>query len=165
MRLVVATALIAFALPAGAQDFTYDPTILTDCLQAEEAQPNICVSRAAMSCTEGEGGSSTVGIVSCFEAEQEQWAAIMADSYDILMADAQRTDQDMKDLGSAAEPQAPLLDAMQAKWAAYRDEACAWDASRWSGGSGAGPAAAACDTELTGQQALRLKVYADQVMQ
>lgn len=165
MKPVIAFVFIAFALPAHAQDFTYDPTILTDCLQAEESRPDICIGRAANSCMEGEGGSSTVGIMSCLGAEKDQWAALMADSYDIVMADAQRTDQDMKDLGSAAEPQAPLLEAMQAKWAAYRDEACAWEASRWSGGSGAGPAAEGCDMRLTGQQAVMLKTYADMAQQ
>lgn len=165
MKYLVAAALTAFALPAGAQDFTYDPAILTDCLQAEQSQPDICIGRAANVCMEGEGGSSTVGIVSCLGAERDQWAAIMANSYDIVMADAKSTDQEMKDLGSAAEAQAPYLDAMQTKWAAYRDEACAWEASRWSAGSGAGPAAEACDMQLTGQQALRLKIYADEIQE
>lgn len=162
MRRMFSAALIAFALPAGAQDFTYDPAILAGCLEAEQDNPEICIGQGSTACMNGEGGDSQVGISSCLSAEKDQWAMIMDASYAILYAEAERVDAEMKDLGSATDPQAPLLDAMQTQWAAYRDQACSWEMSRWGSGSGAGPAAAGCDMRLTGQQAVLLKVYADQ---
>ncbi len=38
-----------------------------------------------------------------------------------------------------------------------RTAACAYEASRWGGGTGAGPAATACFLDLTGRQALALE--------
>ena len=50
---------------------------------------------------------------------------------------------------------------MQRSWIAFRDAACSYEASRWGGGSGAGPAATGCVMQLTARQALRLMGYAD----
>ena len=46
---------------------------------------------------------------------------------------------------------------MQRAWIAYRDAACAYEASQWGGGTGAGPAATGCMMTLTGRQALALE--------
>ena len=156
-----AAALICLGLPAMAQDFTYDPAILSGCLATEKDQPEICIGRGSTDCIAGEGGTSTVGVVACLNAERDQWAQLMDTSYDALMTEAESADAEMEQLGSAADRQVPHLEAMQKNWAAYRDEACIWEASRWGGGSGAGPAAAGCDMRLTGQQAAMLKVIGD----
>ena len=46
---------------------------------------------------------------------------------------------------------------MQRAWIGYRDAACAYEASQWGGGTGAGPAAVGCMMTLTGRQALALE--------
>ena len=83
-------------------------------------------------------------------------------AYAQLLAEAEGTDAEMKTLGSAAPAQVPALREMQRSWIAFRDAACGYEASRWGGGSGAGPAASACVMELTARQALRLIAYAGQ---
>ena len=45
---------------------------------------------------------------------------------------------------------------MQRKWIDFRDAACAFEASKWGGGTGGGPAATQCHLTLTAQQYLRL---------
>lgn len=165
MRHILSIALISFGLPALAQDVAYDPAILTGCLEAEREQPAICIGKASAACMDSDAGSTTVGMVECLSAEADQWAAIMEDARKVIQADAERSDAELKDLGSAAEPQAPRLAEMQQNWAAFRDAACGWEASRWGGGTGAGPAAAGCDMRLTGQQAVMLKAYADETTQ
>ncbi|NHF72061.1 lysozyme inhibitor LprI family protein [Paracoccus xiamenensis] len=154
--------LLLVAAPAAAQDFSYDPALLTNCLQANADKPDRCIGTAARACMEGEGGSTTVGTVSCLAGENAQWDSILNQAYEAVLADAEQGDAEMKKLGSAADPQTPALREMQRAWIAFRDAACVYEASRWGGGSGAGPAATACAMELTARQALRLKAYADQ---
>ena len=154
--------LLLIAAPAAAQDFAYDPALLTSCLQTNAAKPDSCIGAASTVCLEGEGGSTTVGMVSCLAAESAQWDGMLNTAYEAVLADAESTDAELKELGSAAEPQAPALREMQRSWIAFRDAACNYEASRWSGGSGAGPAATGCTMELTARQALRLQAYADQ---
>ncbi|MBA4491369.1 lysozyme inhibitor LprI family protein [Paracoccus sp. S1E-3] len=154
--------LLLFAAPASAQDITYDPALLTGCLQANAAKPDSCIGAASKVCLDSEGGSSTVGTVSCLAAENAQWDALLNTAYEAVMADAEATDAEMKELGSAAAPQVPALREMQRSWIAFRDAACGYEATRWGGGSGAGPAATGCAMELTARQALRLQAYADQ---
>ena len=51
---------------------------------------------------------------------------------------------------------------MRRAWIAFRDAACNYEATRWGGGTGAGPAAADCVMKLTARQALHLRAYVDQ---
>lgn len=153
--------LLLVAAPAAAQDFAYDPALLTSCLQTNAAKPDSCIGAASKVCLEGEGGSTTVGTVSCLAAENAQWDALLNTAYEAVLAEAESTDAELKQLGSAADPQAPALREMQRSWIAFRDAACSYEASRWGGGSGAGPAATGCVMQLTARQALRLMGYAD----
>ena len=40
--------------PAAAQDFAYDPALLTSCLQTNAAKPDSCIGAASKVCLEGE---------------------------------------------------------------------------------------------------------------
>ena len=66
-------------------------------------------------------------------------------------------DAELKELGSAAPSPAAALREMQRAWTAYRDAACAYEASTWGGGHRGGPAANQCMMLLTGRQALALE--------
>ncbi len=160
MRALCLTLLL-MAQPVLAQDFSYDPAVLTACLSAQKDQPDSCIGKASGLCMEGEGGSSTVGMVSCLGAEADQWDEHLNAAYETVLAESERTDAEMKQLGSAADPEVPALHEMQRSWIAFRDAACSYEASRWGGGSGAGPAATGCVMQLTARQALRLMGYAD----
>ncbi len=153
--------LLLVAAPAAAQDFAYDPAVLTACLSAQKDQPDNCIGKASGQCIEGEGGSSTSGMSTCLAAEADQWDGFLNAAYETVLAESGRTDAEMKKLGSAAPPEVPALRDMQRAWIAYRDAACTYEASRWGGGSGAGPAASDCMMQLTARQALRLMGYAD----
>ena len=148
--------------PAVAQEPAYEPAILTACLAAGTDQRDGCIGKASDQCMLAPGGDTTVGMSTCLGQEVAQWDALLNGAYAKVMAEAEATDAEMKTLGSAAPPQVPALREMQRAWIGFRDAACGYEASRWGGGSGAGPAATSCAMELTARQALRLMAYADQ---
>ena len=115
--------LLLMAQPVLAQDFSYDPAVLTACLSAQKDQPDSCIGKASGLCMEGEGGSSTVGMVSCLGAEADQWDEHLNAAYETVLAESERTDAEMKQLGSAADPEVPALHEMQRSWIAFRDAA------------------------------------------
>lgn len=158
----LAALLLLAAAPVAAQDVVYEPAILTQCLDAGVAEGGDCIGDAAAKCMQGPSGGTTVGMSECFRREGAQWDGLLNEAYGKVMAEAEKADAEMKELGSAAPPQAPPLRDMQRSWIAYRDAACLYEATRWGGGSGAGPAATGCTMELTARQALRLMGYADQ---
>lgn len=161
MRLLVLLALLP--LGAAAQDAApaFDASIVTGCVAESDpdARPESCIGRAANSCMEQPGGSTTVGMSSCLSQETAVWDGMLNEAYQTLMTSAEEADAEMAQLGSAAEPQAPALREMQRRWIAYRDAACTYERTRWGGGSGAGPASAGCAMNLTARQALWLRDY------
>ena len=154
MRAALILALLA--APAAAQEAPpFDPAPLLACLEGGGTADD-CAGLAANACMEGEGGSSTVGMGFCLGAERDWWDGRLNDSYRQAMTRAQEADAELKELGSAAAPQAPALRDMQRAWIAFRDAACTHEATRWGGGTGAGPAAAQCALTLTARQAMHL---------
>ncbi len=158
----LSVAALLLAAPAPAQEITYDPAPLTACLAANKDRPDTCIGTASDGCMTAPGGDTTVGMGICLQGEAQQWDGLLNAAYAQLLAEAEGTDAEMKTLGSAAPAQVPALREMQRSWIAFRDAACGYEASRWGGGSGAGPAASACVMELTARQALRLIAYAGQ---
>ena len=162
MRKTVAAILILLGVPAAAQEPSYDPAILTACLEAQKDRPDACIGMASAKCQEGDGGETTVGMGFCLRGEADQWDGLLNAAYGTVLAQSETTDAEMKELGSAAMPQAPALREMQLRWIAFRHAACNYEATRWGGGTGAGPAAADCVMKLTARQALHLRAYVDQ---
>lgn len=162
-RLLMTLALAGsgMAAPALADKVPgYDDTRLTACLAQSKAKgtdADSCIGDASSQCMEAPGGDSTAGMVSCLSAEATQWDGLMNGWYGKAMKQAQAADADLKDMGSAASPAAPLLKTSQRDWITFRDASCAFQGARFQGGTGGGPAAAACLMELTGTQALRLR--------
>jgi uncharacterized protein YecT (DUF1311 family) len=151
--------LALLALPAAAQDLPFSAQITRSCLanaQAQQGSAQACIGIAAERCMAGPGGSTTVGMGSCLGQEWRFWDDLLNQNYQTVMAQAKAMDAEMRELGSSAASQAEALRAMQRAWIPFRDAACAYEASTWGGGSGAGPASAACMMELTAAQALRL---------
>nr|WP_281390454.1 lysozyme inhibitor LprI family protein [Paracoccus amoyensis] len=95
----------------------------------------------------------------CLGQEYDIWDAKLNEAYQSLLSDAEATDKEMAELGSAAEKQVPHLRDMQRNWIAFRDAACGYERSRWGGGTGGGPAATECMMRLTAQQFFWLQKY------
>lgn len=158
-RAGVAAGLALVAGAGGAQEIPFAPEATTACLAAagDAGAREGCIGRAAEGCMATPDGSTTVGMGFCLDAERGFWDGRLNAAYGGLMALEKATEAELGALGSAAPSPAAALREMQRAWIGYRDAACAYEASQWGGGSGAGPAAVACAMELTGRQALALE--------
>ena len=165
----LAASLILSAAPALAQQApenppepTLDTAMIDACLVAqagEDGDQHACAGQAADACMNAPGVYSTAGMSWCFDAELAHWDGLLNTAYVALMDRAKATDTEMKELGSAAPAEAPRLRDMQRTWIAFRDAACTYEASRWGGGTGAGPASLQCALDLTARQYLLLDAY------
>ncbi|TGN60947.1 DUF1311 domain-containing protein [Paracoccus liaowanqingii] len=158
MRTIALALLLAG--PAAAQEGppSFDAGPLIACLEGE-APHDGCIGLASAACMAGPDGQTTVGMGFCLDAERQIWDDRLNTAYGALMERAEATDAEMTGLGSSAPPQAPALREMQRDWIAYRDAACTYEAVRWGGGTGAGPAATQCALTLTARQTLWLDGY------
>ena len=151
--------LCLMAAPLAAQDIDYDPTILSLCLENAENRTDraSCIGRGAAACTRTDAGQFTVGLGYCYSSEWEDWDARLNAAYQQLIVQQ----RELADDTAAYNPNIPnaleVMRDMQRAWITYRDQACTWEAVQWSGGTGAGPASAACMMRLTAQQTLFLE--------
>lgn len=147
IRLFTALALIA-ATPLAAQNLNFSDRPTRTCLAANDTtHAKIgCIGLAANACMEATpGGGSTVGMAGCLDAELQYWDGRLNRIYGRLRDRERGT-------GTADE-----LLAMQRSWITFRDNRCGYEAAQWGGGTGAGPAYAACLMQMTGEQALFLR--------
>jgi uncharacterized protein YecT (DUF1311 family) len=157
MAFCVAFAFLGEA--AAGQDIPFTPEATEACVAAagDLAEREACVGRSADRCIETPDGGTTVGMGFCLDREWKYWDGHLNTAYGTLMQLETGAEQELKDLGSAAPSPAAALREMQRAWIAWRDAACAYEASTWGGGTGAGPAATQCMMQLTGLQALALE--------
>jgi uncharacterized protein YecT (DUF1311 family) len=116
-----------------------------------------CVGRAAAACMMTPGGDTTIGMMECLDGEVGYWDARLNTAYAERMTIAKEQDVEMRDLGSAAASIEESLRAMQRSWIAFRDASCLYEQAQWMGGTGGGPATAACHMHETARQALKLE--------
>lgn len=164
MRALVLLACLAG--PAFAQDVvSYDDALLAACLSDVSKQEDdgakgdprlTCIGQSAAACMQDASGGTTVGMVQCLAKETAQWDKLLNDNYAKAMARFEAADAELKELGSAASPAAPVLKEAQRSWISYRDKSCEFEAVRYQGGTAGGPAAGTCALDLTAAQALRL---------
>jgi uncharacterized protein YecT (DUF1311 family) len=160
LRYIFAFALAALSTAAFAQDppEDYDPAVIPTCLQGLPLQDRaVCIGRAAEVCIAGEAGSSNVGIGMCYSAEWRQWDDRLNAAYQTLLDQQADLAADNAAFNTNIPNAVDLLRDMQRNWIAFRDAACDWEYVQWGGGSGAGPASAACMMQLTAQQTLFLE--------
>jgi uncharacterized protein YecT (DUF1311 family) len=154
----VAFAIAVLAAPVAAQDIMFSPAPTEACLAAAPTDPATCIGQAADACMlETDGGETTVGMGACLGAELDWWAARLATAETAVAAAAAKTDAEMVAIGATVPMQAPAFDAMRAAWELWRDAACDWERAQWGGGTGQGPATAACLMRITGEQAIALE--------
>ena len=143
----------ALAPPALAED--YDPEVLWRCLDANDW--STCITVSADACLATEAGKSTPGIGYCYSEAWQHWDRLLNDAYRLAIAQAQELDADNAggplDLDSSEE----ALRTAQRAWIAFRDAACAYEGTRWSGGTARGPASVSCLMELTARQTIFLE--------
>jgi uncharacterized protein YecT (DUF1311 family) len=158
---VRAVALAALLMPATAhaQDPQFDPGATASCLETAHNLPTKkqCIGTSANICMDSHGGSSTVGMGFCIRSEADYWDGRLNAAYQNLMAREKADDAEMEEIGATAPKKAEALRAMQRAWIPFRDAACEYEYSQWGGGTGGGPAHAACVMQLTGEQALELE--------
>jgi len=158
----LAAVLTLLAAPVLAQDLQYTDRGTESCLEeAESYGAKIdCAGASAGQCMEDTpGGQSTVGMGGCLDRELSYWDGLLNSHYKVAMAQAKNLDAErpasMKDLPGAAA----ALREMQRAWIPFRDKACAYEASLWSGGTGQGPAALSCLMQQTAKQTLTLEPW------
>jgi uncharacterized protein YecT (DUF1311 family) len=153
---LVMCMLAALARPGFAQDLVFSMDATDACLAAGEARPSgeSCVGASAAACMEAsEGGYSTMGMSSCLSTESAEWEARMGLAYEARLA---------ADVAFEAEypgdgPLARTLREAQIAWAEWRDAGCAYETmAEWGGGSGRGPALAACTMRMNAERARAL---------
>lgn len=152
--MILLTALAVPANPAMAQGLNYSDEATEACLaQVDEGgDPRSCIGRSADLCMEtSEGGYSTVGMGGCLDRERAYWDGVLNARYGDMRARA----ADFDAAGGPGGTETALRD-MQRAWIDFRDATCAFEASQWGGGTGAGPAALSCLMRMTGEQALYL---------
>ncbi|MEM8848996.1 MAG: lysozyme inhibitor LprI family protein [Pseudomonadota bacterium] len=159
IALVAAVAVAALTKPALAQDITFTPSATAACL-ASEAPPRTCIGQSAEFCMEeSPGGWTTVGMSACTWAEVEYWDDRLNAAYTALLAAHEAHDAENARLGITAPSLTETLRDMQRSWIPHRDANCAYERAWWGGGTGQGPAGAACMLQMTGEQALELESW------
>lgn len=152
--------VIALAAPAAAQELVFDPGATATCVEAQETEAAAleCVGRAAQACMElTEGGYTTVGMTGCVAAEWRWWDEALNAAYRAALDEAKAADAENAEYGITAPPLEANLRDMQRAWIAYRDGLCAFEMSKWGGGTGGGPANVACLMNETARQTLILQ--------
>ena len=151
----VAAAALVLCLPAFAQDLAFSPEATETCLA--DGGGAECIGLSAGLCTDSPDGYTTVGMGFCYGEEWRWWDARLNDVYGRLMAVEAADDAEMKEIGASAPEKAPALRDLQRAWIPYRDALCDYERVQWGGGTGQGPATAACLMQETGRQVLLLE--------
>ncbi|MEL7300111.1 MAG: lysozyme inhibitor LprI family protein [Pseudomonadota bacterium] len=154
------SVLLLLAAPVMAEDLVFDIDATTACLAAQESEHAklLCVGRAAAACMDmTEGGTTTVGMGGCLAAEWAWWDAELNTAYQALLAEAGEIEADAEEFGLRTPPMVAPIREMQRAWIGYRDGLCAFERAKWGGGTGGGPASAACMMQETARQTLVLQ--------
>ena len=136
---------------ADAQELARVEACLAAKADNNKATPNFseCVGITLDDCMDRPGGATTLGIVECHKAETAAW--------DVLLNRYYKQAQ----IGLSAELITSLRD-VQRSWITFRDLSCRFAYDWAGGGTIRGPLAADCLLRKTAEQALWLKVWAEE---
>lgn len=151
-RFGIILALMAqtmMATPVAAQNLAIDPGQVYAChANTPEGQRTAtCLGAASNICQGLPGGSTTIGISECIQAETQVWDQILNDEYQVARAH----------LASLNEGLSVSLRDAQRAWIAFRDAECELTYARWQGGSIRSIAYANCVLVMTAERALQLR--------
>lgn len=142
------------------QDTVFSPGATLACLhQARDGRAaEGCAGLSANQCMlDTPQGDTTYGMSLCFSAEADWWASRMTDVYARRLAKDRALDAEMKAAGRTTGSAAQALKDMHTAWLVYRTARCAYEQAQWMGGTGGGPATAACDMVETARHVLILE--------
>ncbi len=152
MRGLLVAALI-LPWPAVAQNLIFDIAPVEACLATGGG--DMCPGLAAEACINATSdGYTTVGMGACTDYERAVWDRWLNEEYQALMIKLKAQDAEAM---SYAPKQADALREMQRAWIGFRDAKCAYVASQWGGGTGAGPASVSCHLHETASQLFYLQ--------
>lgn len=143
-----------------AQDIVFAPDATIACLDEaiSVSERLACIGASADQCMETtDGGETTVGMGGCFWAEYTYWDARLNASYQATLTSAKADDAELKAIGATVASVGDALRTMQRAWLPFRDAACDYERAQWGGGTGGGPATAACLMRMTAEQTLTLE--------
>lgn len=141
---------------SAAQDLTIDPQIVRDCFENTEigALYPVCLGQAAGQCQEKPGGSTTIGIAECIQAETVMWDKILNEEYKwTQMANETADEEGWSQILNRANA---LRDAQRA-WIAFRDADCTARYAMWQDGTIRSIVGANCHLTMTAQRAIELR--------
>ncbi|WP_135211790.1 lysozyme inhibitor LprI family protein [Vitreimonas flagellata] len=149
MRFLLVLLAIGFASPAAAAP-RQETTVATCVAAAGDdfgegfAARRACIGQVSAACqNESDGGVTTAGMVMCADRERAQWEALGEAALAILRAQESATQTSARERALSAHATAAR-------------ERCAYEASRYEGGSLAIFAAAACAMNQAADLALML---------
>lgn len=140
------------------EQLVFDPAPVVTCLEGGGGRD--CIGLASATCMEAtEGGYSTIGMVGCISAEHDWWDADLNSSYRALRTLERAADAGWPSVpGMLPRPSGvDALRDMQRAWITFRDATCFYDELQWWDGTGASLVGAACRSQMTAEQALRLR--------
>ena len=163
MRGLAVIVLLGLAQSAGAEP-VFTPGATETCLATPKGQahPQDCVGKAAEACYSPPGVYSNVAIGYCLGQEANYWDGRLNAAYSRLMTFERNLMDEMIEIGATVPDAAAALRDMQRAWITYRDAACGYEYATFGGGTGGGPAHAACTMNLTASQALALETHLSQ---
>lgn len=137
---------------AQAQDPGVNEDTVAACFNSAPRDAGVpdCVGDAANRCQAQPGGSTTIGIVGCLQAETAAWDTILNREYKTTRAQLDQFD-------SGQPPVSEALLAAQRAWIAYRDAECSLAFERNRTGTIRSVAAGACMLQMTAQRSLELR--------
>ncbi|WP_439122885.1 lysozyme inhibitor LprI family protein [Marivita sp.] len=157
MRLGLMIAAVACAPQIGAaQDLTIDPQIVRDCFENTEigALYPMCLGQAAGQCQDMPGGSTTIGIAECIQAETAMWDVILNEEYKWTQMANETADEEGR--SQVMDRSDALRDAQRA-WIAFRDADCTARYAMWQDGTIRSIVGANCHLTMTAGRAIDLR--------
>ena len=155
-RYMVIAVLLFAPQPGTAQDLKINQQIVRDCFENTEigALYPLCLGEASGQCQEQPGGSTTIGIAECIQAETAMWDVILNEEYKWTQMANQTADEE--GLSQVMDRSDALRDAQRA-WSAFRVADCAARYAMWQDGTIRTIVSANCHLTMTAQRAIELR--------
>lgn len=155
-RGLMMAALLCVPQVGTAQEFTIDQQIVRDCFENTEigALYPLCLGQASNQCQEQPGGSTTIGISECIQAETAMWDVILNEEYKWTQMANEAADE--QGLSQVLDRSDALRDAQRA-WIAFRDADCTARYAMWQDGTIRTIVGANCHLTMTAQRAIELR--------
>lgn len=139
-----------------AQALQIDRQIVRECFANTEigALYPDCLGQASYACQDQPGGSTTVGMSECIEAETAEWDAILNEEYKATQQANEAADTEGR--SQMIDRSDALRDAQRA-WITFRDTDCAARYAMWQDGTIRTIVGANCHLTMTAQRAIDLR--------